>query len=194
MGAAVSASAAGGSDAAAAGGGGSDGEAASASAKALAAARMENDALRLQVLEMSQALGVPPPGANSDAPDNVGAGLVNNNTSAPSSSAAPATAGPSSSSSSSAAAAAAAAPTGPVKAGAAADKAGPKTALEAVDDNYFGSYSYFDIHRTMLDDVARTGTYRAALETNPSLVGQCKLNRCIPCLNLKAPAVKCLTL
>ena len=39
-----------------------------------------------------------------------------------------------------------------------------------VDDDYFGSYSFFDIHRTMLDDVARTATYRAALEKNPSLV------------------------
>ena len=36
-----------------------------------------------------------------------------------------------------------------------------------MDENYFGSYSYFDIHRVMLDDVARTAAYRVALEQNP---------------------------
>ena len=33
-----------------------------------------------------------------------------------------------------------------------------------------GSYSYFDIHRVMLDDVARTAAYRVAQEQNPSCV------------------------
>lgn len=49
-------------------------------------------------------------------------------------------------------------------------KPGPKTAAQVVDDDYFGSYSFFDIHRTMLDDVARTAAYRTALERNPSLM------------------------
>ena len=44
------------------------------------------------------------------------------------------------------------------------------SAAQAVDENYFGSYSYFDIHRVMLDDVARTAAYRVALEQNPSCV------------------------
>ena len=48
-------------------------------------------------------------------------------------------------------------------------KPGSKTAAEVVDDDYFGSYSFFDIHRTMLDDVPRTAAYRTALERNPSL-------------------------
>ena len=46
--------------------------------RALAATRAENDALRLQVLEMSQALGVAPSAAADadDAPANIGAGLI----------------------------------------------------------------------------------------------------------------------
>ena len=50
-----------------------------------------------------------------------------------------------------------------------------QTTLQRVDDNYFGSYAYFDIHRTMLDDVARTRAYRDALERNPSLVRGAKV-------------------
>ena len=43
---------------------------------ALAEARAENDALRLRVLEMSEALGVAPGDVTDDAPENVGAGLL----------------------------------------------------------------------------------------------------------------------
>ena len=39
-----------------------------------------------------------------------------------------------------------------------------------VDDGYFDSYSYFDIHRDMIGDKARTDAYRDALEMNPSLI------------------------
>ena len=39
-----------------------------------------------------------------------------------------------------------------------------------VDEGYFDSYSYFDIHRDMIGDVARTDAYRDALEKNPSLI------------------------
>jgi len=50
----------------------------------------------------------------------------------------------------------------------------PQTAEEKlkqdVDDNYFGSYSAFDIHRDMIADAARTEAYRDALERNPSLI------------------------
>ena len=50
----------------------------------------------------------------------------------------------------------------------------PKTAEEQlkqdVDDDYFGSYSAFDIHRDMIGDTARTESYRDALERNPSLI------------------------
>ena len=126
-------------------------------AQALASARAENDALRLQVLEMAHALGIAPGpgGGDDDAPANVGAGLVSG-----------AAGGVQTAASS-------AAPTrsaGPAKAGAAVDRKAPKTAAQVVDDDYFGSYSFFDIHRTMLDDVSRTATYRAALEENPSLI------------------------
>jgi protein arginine N-methyltransferase 3 len=116
---------------------------------------------------MSQALGVTPPDEDAiddDAPANVGAGLLSGggggggggggkmNATAP---AFTPTKKPSA---------------GPVMAGAAADQPGPRTTEQAVDDDYFGSYSYFDIHRTMLDDVARTATYRTSLEKNPSLI------------------------
>lgn len=128
-----------------------------ATLQALAATRAENDALRLQVLEMSQALGIVPSADGADdAPANVGAGLLRLGGEG-----------------AIAIAIAAVTPAGGLvkAAGAAAEKkTGPKTASEAVDDDYFGSYSFFDIHRTMLDDVARTATYRAALEQNPSLV------------------------
>lgn len=39
-----------------------------------------------------------------------------------------------------------------------------------VDDLYFESYGYFDIHREMLQDGVRTDCYRKALEENPSLI------------------------
>jgi protein arginine N-methyltransferase 3 len=39
-----------------------------------------------------------------------------------------------------------------------------------VDESYFESYSYFDIHRDMLGDAPRTSAYRDALERNPSLL------------------------
>ena len=125
---------------------------------ALAEARAENDALRLRVLEMSEALGVAPGDVTDDAPENVGAGLLGgDDASAPVPASAP----------------------GPVcgakpgsetaKPGSKTAKPGSKTAAEVVDDDYFGSYSFFDIHRTMLDDVPRTAAYRTALERNPSL-------------------------
>ena len=50
----------------------------------------------------------------------------------------------------------------------------PTTAEERlkqeVDDGYFDSYSYFDIHRDMIGDTARTDAYRDALEKNPTLI------------------------
>lgn len=39
-----------------------------------------------------------------------------------------------------------------------------------VDDSYFESYSYLDIHRDMLSDKVRTEAYRDALEQNPTLI------------------------
>ena len=38
------------------------------------------------------------------------------------------------------------------------------------DDSYFNSYSYFEIHKDMLSDKARTGAYRDALTKNPTLI------------------------
>ncbi|WVZ66451.1 hypothetical protein U9M48_015663 [Paspalum notatum var. saurae] len=43
-------------------------------------------------------------------------------------------------------------------------------AIKTVDDNYFGSYSSFGIHREMLSDKIRTDAYRDALLGNPSLL------------------------
>ncbi|XP_062199744.1 probable protein arginine N-methyltransferase 3 [Phragmites australis] len=43
-------------------------------------------------------------------------------------------------------------------------------AIKSVDDNYFGSYSSFGIHREMLGDKVRTDAYRDALLGNPSLM------------------------
>uniref|UniRef100_A0ACD5YXF3 Uncharacterized protein n=1 Tax=Avena sativa TaxID=4498 RepID=A0ACD5YXF3_AVESA len=42
--------------------------------------------------------------------------------------------------------------------------------IKTVDDNYFGSYSSFGIHREMLGDKVRTDAYRDALLGNPSLM------------------------
>ncbi|GJM99699.1 hypothetical protein PR202_ga16824 [Eleusine coracana subsp. coracana] len=42
--------------------------------------------------------------------------------------------------------------------------------IKTVDDNYFGSYSSFGIHREMLGDKIRTEAYRDALLCNPSLM------------------------
>ena len=48
----------------------------------------------------------------------------------------------------------------------------PLSTVDAkVDEQYFDSYSYFDIHREMLEDRVRTQAYRDALEKNPALVG-----------------------
>jgi len=38
------------------------------------------------------------------------------------------------------------------------------------DDNYFNSYSYFEIHKDMLSDQTRTDAYRDALTKNPTLM------------------------
>lgn len=38
------------------------------------------------------------------------------------------------------------------------------------DDSYFESYGHMDIHRQMLEDAVRTGTYRQAIESNPALI------------------------
>lgn len=43
-------------------------------------------------------------------------------------------------------------------------------AIKTVDDNYFGSYSSFGIHREMLGDKVRTDAYRDAILGNPSLL------------------------
>ncbi|RLN35361.1 putative protein arginine N-methyltransferase 3 [Panicum miliaceum] len=43
-------------------------------------------------------------------------------------------------------------------------------AIKTVDDNYFGSYSSFGIHREMLGDKVRTDAYRDALLGNPGLL------------------------
>lgn len=43
-------------------------------------------------------------------------------------------------------------------------------ATQCIDDAYFDSYSFFDIHREMLSDQPRTDTYRNALEMNPSII------------------------
>lgn len=43
-------------------------------------------------------------------------------------------------------------------------------ANRAIDETYFDSYSYFDIHRDMLSDRVRTEAYQKALSCNPSLI------------------------
>jgi protein arginine N-methyltransferase 3 len=53
----------------------------------------------------------------------------------------------------------------PADAASAADAAASR-----VDAAYFDSYSFFDIHREMLSDRARTEAYRLALERNPALI------------------------
>lgn len=119
-------------------------------AATLAVLRAENEALKMRVLEMSARLGESL--TVDDAPTNVGASLGF---------------------------------VGDAIFGKEAPKTYPKpnrgsapakrngdapTSQSLIDDNYFGSYGYFDIHRTMLDDVARTAAYRVALEENPSCV------------------------
>ena len=119
-------------------------------AATLAVLRAENEALKMRVLEMSARLGESL--TVDDAPTNVGASLGF---------------------------------VGDAVFGKEAPKTYPKpnrgsapakrngdapTSQSLIDDNYFGSYGYFDIHRTMLDDVARTAAYRVALEENPSCV------------------------
>lgn len=52
------------------------------------------------------------------------------------------------------------------------EEVGPAAAANErdVDRQYFDSYSYFDIHREMLEDRTRTEAYSRALEDNPRLV------------------------
>lgn len=61
-----------------------------------------------------------------------------------------------------------AAPSAPVSTPSAASAR--QAASRGVDEAYFDSYSFFDIHREMLSDAPRTEAYRRALEENPSLV------------------------
>ena len=137
-----------------------EGGGAEADAAATERLRAEVETLRLRVLEMSQRLGEAPEDDMDDAPANVGASaLVGTPTPTPT---------PISGDS----------PTTPSGGAFPPEKAKAKaplrprgaSAAQAVDENYFGSYSYFDIHRVMLDDVARTAAYRVALEQNPSCV------------------------
>ena len=119
-------------------------------AATLAVLRAENEALKMRVLEMSARLGESL--TVDDAPTNVGAslGFVGN---AIFGKEAPKTYPK------------------PNRGSAPAKRNGDApTSQSLIDDNYFGSYGYFDIHRTMLDDVARTAAYRVALEENPSCV------------------------
>ncbi|XP_072976570.1 probable protein arginine N-methyltransferase 3 [Typha angustifolia] len=44
--------------------------------------------------------------------------------------------------------------------------------IKSVNDNYFGAYGSFGIHREMLSDKVRTDTYRCALLSNPTLMDQ----------------------
>ncbi len=117
---------------------------------ALATARAENETLRMRVLELSLRLGETLEDID-DAPANVGAGLAaSSSADAPSTAEAP--------------------PMRPRGSTAPKLNEKPPTSQELIDDNYFGSYSFFDIHRVMLDDVARTAAYRVALEQNPSCI------------------------
>ena len=119
-------------------------------AATLAVLRAENEALKMRVLEMSARLGESL--TVDDAPTNVGAslGFVGD---AVFGKEAPKTYPK------------------PKRGSAPAKRNGDApTSQSLIDDNYFGSYGYFDIHRTMLDDVARTAAYRVALEENPSCV------------------------
>ena len=139
-----------------------EGGGAEADAAANASLRAEVETLRLRVLEMSQRLGEAPEDDMDDAPANVGASaLVGTPTPTPISGDSPTT--PSVGALPPETAKAPLRPRG-------ARGAGGTSAAQAVDENYFGSYSYFDIHRVMLDDVARTAAYRVALEQNPSCV------------------------
>ncbi|KFM23394.1 putative protein arginine N-methyltransferase 3 [Auxenochlorella protothecoides] len=63
-------------------------------------------------------------------------------------------------------------PSTPVPSTAAQGKtqSGGPPASARVDAAYFESYSFFDIHRDMLSDKARTEAYQAALEQNPQLM------------------------
>ena len=118
--------------------------------------RAEVETLRLRVLEMSQRLGETPEDEMDDAPANVGALALGQRASSDD---APEKGGANEKQK---------APLRPRRA--TEPKPAGKSASQAVDENYFGSYSYFDIHRVMLDDVARTAAYRVALEQNPSCV------------------------
>ena len=50
-----------------------------------------------------------------------------------------------------------------------------KHITEAIDDDYFTSYSFFDIHKEMLEDAVRTDCYRRALEENFGLIKGAKV-------------------
>ena len=141
-----------------------EGGGAEADAAATERLRAEVETLRLRVLEMSQRLGEAPEDDMDDAPANVGASaLVGTPTPTPTPPPTPISGD---------------SPTTPSGGAFPSEKAKAKaplrprgaSAAQAVDENYFGSYSYFDIHRVMLDDVARTAAYRVALEQNPSCV------------------------
>jgi protein arginine N-methyltransferase 3 len=45
-----------------------------------------------------------------------------------------------------------------------------KDLTDIIDNSYFTSYAFFDIHREMLQDKVRTDCYRRALEENPGLI------------------------
>ena len=152
-------------------------------AAALAAAEAENAALRLRVLELTNALGGAP--ADEDAPANVGAAVFSlerregesetetktkDDDEEPLDGRLP-TKSERNASDASDASDASASRARVVR----GTPSSLQTTLQRVDDNYFGSYAYFDIHRTMLDDVARTRAYRDALERNPSLVRGAKV-------------------
>ena len=119
-------------------------------AKQLSAAIEENDALRLKMLELNH--GEP----TDDAPTNVGAALLPDGVvKSRRSTAKPVPVKPS-----------------PKRSDPRPDR---RSALPTVDEDYFGGYGFFDIHRTMLDDVPRTAAYRDALERNPSLMNGAKV-------------------
>jgi len=136
---------------------------------AVASLRAENEALRLRALELSQRLGETR--GEDDildaSPANVGARVFSREPGGSLERREPASAN---------AARGASRAAGGGESGGAPRPPGrrienPKRAAsEAVDANYFGSYSFFDIHRVMLDDVSRTSAYRVALEQNPSCV------------------------
>lgn len=47
--------------------------------------------------------------------------------------------------------------------------------IKNVNENYFGSYGSFGVHREMISDKVRTDAYRIALMNNPSLLNQASI-------------------